>query len=1063
MRKLICLFTYLSLTIPCNADETIHRSGAAVSFFGPGYEAHHLESIYSDGIVLGENLAESQAVYEFYVPGNEQTLQLLSSVTVFIFGSGDITNFIVHNSILGPISDNYSVTLTGADIYPLGTALDPVNGDVLRVYVYVTDTLDRYDLEKIEFTYTYTDADSGALENYHTAYSGYNAIHGWRTEVVDETWGIENSNGDEILKAALQETGSLCQNLLDFDGNIFNATRGFLGSLDNFYGLADLIYDQLDWILFWGSYPTTGPTINEVKTACNEAATACADLAVAYQEHAFDGIDTNEEASAVLTAIQEAETKLNTLKSRLQSAAQDMHDVYSGGNNQAKLAKQSMEPLMMYDPCSMTLYDSYLPNLISDVQAMGEDFVEITLNAYPSGKDLKIIADGIIYTAPEIIIWPSGQTLQIGTPSPQTGNDSKTYGFTHWSDAGTQSHSISPTSDVTITAYFDTTPIAPSNFSHSDITNDSITWTWQDNSGDEDGFRGHDSSHNVKWTVPSNITSKTESGLSANTEYTRHVHAYNWVGNCGPSNNHSAYTKANSPGSGLFSNINCTAIQANWTANGNPAGTTEYYCENISNGTNSGWTTDTYWYCTGLSRVTTHSFRVKARNFNGIETGWTNLGSETTHYEPVISMITPDSGPMGTCMKIKGQYFYDFGEVLFTGGGSAEILQWNNTNIYCRVPQGAFSGNVVVNRGLDSNSKYFTLTDPNTILVDLTNSSGIENGTPTYPFTKIQYGIDAATGHDEVIIAEGTYTGYGNRNIDFLGKAITVRSGDPNDPDVAATTIIDCQGLGRGFHFHCGEDQESVLAGLKIYNGNAYNGGGILCGSSPTIRNCTFIGNSAEWGGGISSCGDSTPIIINCTFSGNSADDGGACSFEGGLATLINCTFSENGPFYVFFVNGDLELVNCILWDNCAWEEISIYGSPSDVSISYSNIKGGRYNIFPFDDLNWGDGNIDTDPLFSDADGPDNVAGTEDDNLRLLPGSPCIDAGDNYAVPEGITKDLDGNLRFFDDPNTADTGNGIPPIVDMGAYEFGGVCGDINHPYPIGDVNIDCVVDTSAL
>ena len=28
--------------------------------------------------------------------------------------------------------------------------------------------------------------------------------------------------------------------------------------------------------------------------------------------------------------------------------------------------------------------------------------------------------------------------------------------------------------------------------------------------------------------------------------------------------------------------------------------------------------------------------------------------------------------------------------------------------------------------------------------------------------------------------------------------------------------------------------------------------------------------------------------------------------------------------------------------------------------------------------------------------------------------------------------------RFFDDPNTPDTGSGWPPIVDMGAYEFGG-------------------------
>ena len=80
-------------------------------------------------------------------------------------------------------------------------------------------------------------------------------------------------------------------------------------------------------------------------------------------------------------------------------------------------------------------------------------------------------------------------------------------------------------------------------------------------------------------------------------------------------------------------------------------------------------------------------------------------------------------------------------------------------------------------------------------------------------------------------------------------------------------------------------------------------------------------------------------------------------------------------------------------------------------------------------------GNIDADPLFADPDGPDNLPGTADDDLRLSPGSPCIDAADNTAVPIGITTDLAGNPRFVDNLITPDTGNGTPPIVDMGAYE----------------------------
>lgn len=49
---------------------------------------------------------------------------------------------------------------------------------------------------------------------------------------------------------------------------------------------------------------------------------------------------------------------------------------------------------------------------------------------------------------------------------------------------------------------------------------------------------------------------------------------------------------------------------------------------------------------------------------------------------------------------------------------------------------------------------------------------------------------------------------------------------------------------------------------------------------------------------------------------------------------------------------------------------------------------------------------------------------------------PCIDVGNNSTVLSDVTSDLDGGLRFFDDPDTTDGGNGTAPIVDMGAYEY---------------------------
>jgi len=75
------------------------------------------------------------------------------------------------------------------------------------------------------------------------------------------------------------------------------------------------------------------------------------------------------------------------------------------------------------------------------------------------------------------------------------------------------------------------------------------------------------------------------------------------------------------------------------------------------------------------------------------------------------------------------------------------------------------------------------------------------------------------------------------------------------------------------------------------------------------------------------------------------------------------------------------------------------------------------------------------------------------------------DAGDNSLVA-GITTDLEGNLRLADDPATADTGSGVAPIVDMGAYEFqtaadtdGDGIPDDTDPCPDSDLADTIVID----
>lgn len=214
----------------------------------------------------------------------------------------------------------------------------------------------------------------------------------------------------------------------------------------------------------------------------------------------------------------------------------------------------------------------------------------------------------------------------------------------------------------------------------------------------------------------------------------------------------------------------------------------------------------------------------------------------------------------------------------------------------------------------------------------------------TGDFSTIQQAIAASDEGDTVSLANGTFRGDGNRDLDFLGKAITVAS-ESIDP---SQCIIDCDGSidapHNGFTFRSGEGPASLLQWIKIVNGFAVRGGGVSCiDASPTIRGLVLHNDSAEDGGGISCersspsiefcifienfvvndgggilCGvdfgdGSSPSIRNSTFSGNDARAGGGIHCRYSIPSIVGCTFLENtaetgGGLSCYFANPAIDI-----------------------------------------------------------------------------------------------------------------------------------------------------------
>ena len=206
-----------------------------------------------------------------------------------------------------------------------------------------------------------------------------------------------------------------------------------------------------------------------------------------------------------------------------------------------------------------------------------------------------------------------------------------------------------------------------------------------------------------------------------------------------------------------------------------------------------------------------------------------------------------------------------------------------------------------------------------TVIVTITGSGSTEIVHVPDNFATLQEAIDNSSTGDTVLVSDGIYTGEENKNLDFRGKAVVLKS--HNGP---RQTVIDCEFVGRGFSFQSGEGPETRLEGLTIRNGNEGNGGAIYCfDASPVISNCMIVANNALAGGGIFCSEFSGMVIDNCVVSGNWGGEGGGIVSRARSSTIIrNCVISGNSASFngggLYCWTGNHIVENSVLSGNSA-------------------------------------------------------------------------------------------------------------------------------------------------
>ena len=305
--------------------------------------------------------------------------------------------------------------------------------------------------------------------------------------------------------------------------------------------------------------------------------------------------------------------------------------------------------------------------------------------------------------------------------------------------------------------------------------------------------------------------------------------------------------------------------------------------------------------------------------------------------------------------------------------------------------------------------------------VDKDNTGSEDGASWGTAYTTIRAGINAAfnDGGGEVWVAEGVYdeervstmhdppvnTGsvIMKENVHVYGGFEGTETAREQRDWETNVTVIDGSVARVGepaYHVVVGANN-ATIDGFTITGGNANGttaraelGGGMFNNSSsPTLANCTFVGNSASTdGGAMGNVALSSPTLDNCTFSGNFAgDDGGAIDNDESSPDLTGCVFTGNSAAFDGGVMNNSDgssptLVNCTFEGNTAGDDGGVMRNMSS-SPTFTNCTFSGNSALDNGGAIW---NSDSSPTLTGCTFTTNTAGDDGGAIRNNSSTPTL-------------------------------------------------------------------------